>query len=205
MTRLYYIHDPMCSWCWAFRPALTALKAALPPGIEFRQLLGGLAADTNQPMPEEMQHQLQATWRRIQEKLPETRFNFDFWRDNQPRRTTYPACRAVVAARRLEPDSEEAMILAIQEAYYLQAQNPSDDVVLTRLAEGIGLADAAFARLLNDTETHSALQREIELASSMGARSFPSLVLQQGTGYWPVAVDYLSIDPMLQTLDLLLE
>jgi hypothetical protein len=37
-------------------------------GTATRQLLGGLAADSDEPMPEEMRQQLQATWRRIQAK-----------------------------------------------------------------------------------------------------------------------------------------
>jgi putative protein-disulfide isomerase len=97
----------MCSWCWAFRPTLLKLREALPAGIEFEQLLGGLA--------------------------PDTQFNFDFWHQTQPRRATYPACRAVLAARRLNPAMENPMILAIQQAYYLQARNPSDDALLIQL------------------------------------------------------------------------
>ncbi|MEJ2593423.1 MAG: DsbA family protein, partial [Candidatus Thiodiazotropha sp.] len=78
MAHLYYIHDPMCSWCWAFRPAFADLLRRLPEGMTHSRLLGGLAPDSDQPMSEEMRAGLQATWRRIQEKLPETRFNFDF-------------------------------------------------------------------------------------------------------------------------------
>lgn len=205
MTTLFYIHDPMCSWCWAFRPTLSKLRQSLPDGIEFRQLLGGLAADSDQPMPKEMQLQIQATWRRIQEKLPETRFNFDFWRLNQPRRSTYPACRAVIAARLLSADQQDSMTLAIQEAYYLHAKNPSDDGVLIQIAHTIGLGGKAFADLFISGQTVKLLEREIQEARKMGVRSFPSLILQQGKGFWPVAVDYSNTAPMLDTLELLIE
>lgn len=205
MTHLYYIHDPMCSWCWAFRPALADLLRRLPQGMTHSRLLGGLAPDSDQPMPEAMRESLQATWRRIQQKLPQTRFNFDFWSLNTPRRSTYPACRAVIAVRQLDAGKDEAMTLAIQQAYYLQARNPSDDATLVELAGEIGLDRAAFKAILESPLTHQALLAEIEQTARMGARSFPSLVLRDGQGYWPVAVDYQSADTMLESIAMVLD
>jgi putative protein-disulfide isomerase len=205
MPTLYYVHDPMCSWCWAFRPTLLKLREALSEGIEYRQLLGGLAPDTDQPMDPALQQQLQETWRRIQQKLPATSFNFDFWVKAQPRRATYPACRGVIAARRHDPAMENPMILAIQQAYYLHSQNPSDDAVLIQLANEIGLPGERFAELLQNPQTQTLLEDEIEQARHMGARSFPSLVLQQGMGYWPIPVDYHSVDNILETLAMVLD
>ena len=43
---LYYIHDPMCSWCWAYRPTLMQLRENLPDDIRWQNVLGGLAPDT---------------------------------------------------------------------------------------------------------------------------------------------------------------
>ena len=102
-TTVYYVHDPMCSWCWGFSPALGELLAGLPAGVEVRRLLGGLAADSELPMGSAMRERLQDTWRNIQRRVPGTRFNFDFWTSCSPRRSTWPACRAVIAARRQDP------------------------------------------------------------------------------------------------------
>ncbi|MCU7845712.1 MAG: DsbA family protein [Candidatus Thiodiazotropha sp. (ex Monitilora ramsayi)] len=200
MTHLIYIHDPMCSWCWAFRPVLEELLARLPNGMSYSRLLGGLAPDTDQPMPEELRNTLQATWRRIQEKLPETRFNFDFWTLNTPRRSTYPACRAVIAARDLDAAKEEPMILAIQQAYYLQARNPSDEETLIALAGEIGLDAIEFERTLQSQVAQQTLETEIAQATRLGVRSFPSLILQQDKSAWPVAVDYKAADNILNTI-----
>ncbi len=89
--------------------------------LPVQYILGGLAPDTQDPMPQEMQ-----TWLKIQQTIPGAGFNLDFWTTCQPRRSTYPACRAVIATRHQQPALEAAMILAVQEAYYLNASNPSD-------------------------------------------------------------------------------
>ncbi|WP_370690724.1 hypothetical protein [Methylicorpusculum sp.] len=98
----------------------------LPGNMVTKRMLGGLAPDTDQPMPAEMQVKLKGIWQKIQQTLPGTAFNFDFWTVCTPRRSTYAACRAVIAARNQDFSKEEAMILAIQQAYYLDAKNPAD-------------------------------------------------------------------------------
>ena len=141
-ARLHYVHDPMCSWCWAFRPVLDVLRESLPPAVPLVHVLGGLAPDTDEPMPPDLRAALEGTWRRIEAHVPGTRFDYRFWREATPRRATFRACRAVIAVRRQDPTLERAMIDAIQRAYYLEARNPSDRDVLIDLADGLG-ADAA--------------------------------------------------------------
>ena len=48
---LYYIHDPMCSWCWAFKPTWQKILTSLPQNLTIEYLLGGLAPDNDNPMP----------------------------------------------------------------------------------------------------------------------------------------------------------
>jgi putative protein-disulfide isomerase len=195
----------MCSWCWGFRPNFENLCKQLPAGLSVNRLLGGLAPDNDQPMPAELQSKLQDTWRRIQTRIPGTRFNFNFWRDCHPRRSTWPACRAVVVARQSDPSLESPMIEAIQRAYYLEARNPSDADTLAALASQLGLDAVDFAIRLDAAETHDILEQEITQARRMGADSFPSLRLQIDQSFWPVPVDYTEVRPMLETIQSLLE
>ncbi len=197
---LHYIHDPMCSWCWAFQPVWKTLKQALPRSIEIHNSLGGLAADTTEPMSLELQQKLQSIWRHIQQKVPQTEFNFDFWHLNQPRRSTYPSCRAVIAARNQGLEYEETMILAIQQAYYLKAQNPSDNNTLVSLANEIGLNASEFERQLKQPETEQQLKQELAFNQSIQATSFPSLVLEYKGVFHDIPIDYRHIDSMLNSI-----
>ena len=187
---LYYVHDPMCSWCWAFKPTWVKIKSGLSNSILTQRLLGGLAADNQDKMPDELQHFLQQTWLKIMQVVPGTQFNFDFWHLCEPRRSTWPACRAVIAARQLDAESEEAMIEAIQKAYYLNAENPSNDSTLIKLAIQIGLDENEFAQRLHCPETQRTLSNEIQQASALGAEGFPSLILEEDGRHQRIAYDY---------------
>lgn len=87
---LYYVHDPMCSWCWGFTRVLNELLEKLPDDIQVIRLLCGLAPDTDSPMSPSMQNQIKSNWTRIEDSIPGVKFNYDFWRNNTPRRSTYP-------------------------------------------------------------------------------------------------------------------
>ena len=187
---LYYIHDPMCSWCWGFRPVLEQVKQSLPDSIEIRYVLGGLAADTDLPMPQKMQNTIRETWKRIQHEIPGTEFNYDFWKRCRPRRSTYPACRAIIACRKQQPHLEGEMLLLIQQAYYLQAKNPSDLDVLLSLAEQLGLNTQQFSDDIESEVCQNALLKEIEFCRDINISSFPSLVLKQGKSYTSLDIDY---------------
>jgi putative protein-disulfide isomerase len=196
-SNLYYVHDPMCSWCWAFRPVYAQIIDALPVQVKVRTLLGGLAPDSDEPMPQEMKVFLEATWKKIAERVPGTRFNLDFWAQCQPRRSTYPACRAVIAARLQGDKYEPAMIKAIQEAYYLRAMNPSDVETLVMLASELGLNREVFALALNNSETQQQLEQEIALGRSIGAEGFPSLILESAGSYHRLRYSYTDPAPVL--------
>ena len=61
-NKLVYVHDPMCSWCWGYAPSWHKLKAALESKLVVEYKVGGLAPDSQYPMPQNMQDMLQNTW-----------------------------------------------------------------------------------------------------------------------------------------------
>ncbi|WP_062264144.1 DsbA family protein [Endozoicomonas arenosclerae] len=195
---LIYLHDPMCSWCWGFKPTWEKVKSSLPEGISYINIMGGLAPDSHEPMPDATRQMIRSTWLKIQQQLG-TQFNFDFWEKCQPRRSTYPACRAVLAAA--EQGAEEAMILAIQEGYYLQAKNPSDIDALVGFANDLGLDTELFKQQMVSDEINTSLQEHIQLYQQLPARGFPSLVLLKGDNAIPLTLDYQSPDRILAEIN----
>ncbi len=194
---LYYFHDPMCSWCWGFAASWKKLQQQLPATVQVKRVLGGLAADTDAVMPDWQQQQIRNNWVQIEKTIPGIRFNFDFWEKNVPRRSTYAACRAVIAARQQGETYELRMTEAIQQAYYQDAKNPSDDAVLLALAEPCGLQYRQFERDFYSLLTVRQLQQEIAMSREMFVESFPTLLLQHDNTVHPVNIDYCKAEPML--------
>ncbi|PAJ73950.1 DsbA family protein [Pseudoalteromonas sp. NBT06-2] len=184
---LYYVYDPMCSWCWGYKNVWDKLRQVLAPFINIDYMVGGLAPDSDVTMSKKMQEFLQSTWKKIETEIG-TQFNHEFWNVCTPRRSTYPACRAVIIAR--EYQLEQQMLDAIQKAYYLNAKNPSDNAVLISLAKELGIDEREFTNKLVSKTVNNFLIDEIALIQKMPVQGFPSLILLHHGQYHQIPINY---------------
>ena len=198
---LIYVHDPMCSWCWGFESTRKIIFETVADRMQIRRMVGGLAPDSDQPMPDSMRLMLQQTWQRIEQSIPGTRFNYAFWDECSPRRSTYPANRAVIAAREQGESFDPLMTARIQQAYYLEAKNPSDNSVLVELAADIGLDVERFAESLESDALQQQLLAEIESTRAMGINSFPSLAVHRDGILRHIGLSYTDPEAMLSQIE----
>jgi len=198
-TQLYYVADPMCSWCWGFRPVLEAVADVIPDEVSIRYVMGGLARDTEETMSKETREYVQNQWRLVAERT-RARFNWDFWEHCEPKRSTYPACRAVLAAGMQQPGGVQAMFGAIQQAYYLDARNPSEQETLIQLAGEIGLDKKRFSNDIASQATEDLLRKDFDLRRSLHADKFPALLLEYNDDLFWLAYGYEEEEPVVELL-----
>ncbi len=198
LATLYYIHDPMCSWCYAFKPMLDDIKTKLSKEINLVYVCGGLAKHTDEPMPKDQQEKIKSIWKQIEQEVG-VRFNYDFWDKNTPHRATYLACQALILAR--QHNKEEAMLEARRKAYYQRALNPSKSEVLVKLAHEIGLDKKHFETHLNTQETQELLENDLNLRRKLGVRVFPTLLLKYKKESYPITIDFKESSKMLEQIE----
>lgn len=171
--QLIYVLDPMCAWCYGFAPELEEFLKK-HPSVEIEYIMGGLAPDNDEPMGEDLRQAISSYWYEIEKKTQVT-FNHDYWKLNTPYRSTYPACRAVIAAEVLKEKNTVQMIKAIQSAYYKEAKNPSLEQTLIECAKSIGLDESEFKRTLHSKEIENQFRQQLILSHQLQASSFPTL------------------------------
>ncbi|MEL6447199.1 MAG: DsbA family protein [Pseudomonadota bacterium] len=187
--RFLYVMDPMCGWCYAFQPELEGFLAR-HPSAEVDWIMGGLAPDTNEPMDDALKQTIASYWHKI-EAVSQVTFNHDFWERNTPYRSTYAACRAVIAAERLRKVSSASMVKSIQSAYYQHAKNPSLEDTLVACASDIGFDAAQFLGALRSDDTEQLFQQHLSVVHQLQVTGFPALFLtdEQNRAY-PLAVGF---------------
>jgi len=195
---LYHVHDPMCSWCYAFKPTLDEIRKNLKDNIKLVHVVGGLAKHSDEPMPQEQRVTIENIWKQIEKEVG-TKFNYDFWKNCEPRRSTYLSCQATMLAR--YEGKEDEMIEAIQKAYYQKAMNPSDASTLIQLAKEIGLDDKKFEEDLKSEKIENDLQEELNLRRSLYVRTFPSLILKYKKELYPINIKYNNPQDMLEQIN----
>ena len=198
MSILFYIIDPMCSWCYAFSPTWQKILDNLPKDIKVVYIQGGLAPTNADTMPQDMQIMLQNTWKQIHEQVGTT-FNFDFWTNCTPRRSTYLSCQSSIAAR--IQGKEYEMISAIQKQYYLNAKNPSNRDTLEEAAKMINLDMDKFNKDLESEVIISKFNDDLKMKNKLKVNSFPSLILKYKNNYFPIQIEYNNNEVMLDRIN----
>ena len=190
----------MCSWCYAFDAVLTQVVADIPESIKVEKILGGLAPDSMEVMSTSMAAMIESNWRKIEQTVVGVRFNFDFWKVNQAMRSTYPSCRAVLAAKKQAAHFEDKMIAQIQSAYYQNAENPSLDSVLIKCAKQIGLNDQVFESDYGSELINELLLQQIQFSRSIAVSTYPSLCLEIEQNILPIMIDYNNADYIVEQI-----
>ena len=188
---IYCVVDPMCSWCWGFAPVWREFVSEIPESVAVVDLMGGLAPDNEAPMDSAMRQYVQDAWGAVKARTG-AEFNFEFWNKCEPKRSTYPACRAVIAAGEQASGARSLMYDAIQRAYFLEARNPSDAEALECVAGEIGLDRKQFSEDLGSDHINRIFQLELESVAKLGVSGFPTIVVKRESPGEPARYDLLT-------------
>ncbi|NNG05614.1 MAG: DsbA family protein [Inquilinus sp.] len=188
--QLIYFADPMCSWCWGFSPAIETVAARFGERLPVRLILGGLRPGTTEIMDDAARRMIRGHWEHVREASGQP-FDFAFFEREGFVYDTEPACRAVVAARRLDPARAMPLLKRLHHAFYAENADVTDRDVLCGLAESIGLDRAAFAEAYDSGETLTETRTDFAIAYNAGITGFPTLIVgSEAEGFAAVSRGY---------------
>lgn len=177
-TRLIYVMDPMCSWCWGFAPVAAALAAqAEAHGIRMHLVVGGLRRE-RMAMDTAGRERTLGYWRAVHEASGQP-FDLDGGLPEGLVYDTEPACRALVAARSFDEQLAWPLAKRIQQAFYAERCDVTRPQRLADLAEAVGIARGDFADRFVSQAIRDATEADFEWARNLGIAGFPTLLAEQ--------------------------
>ncbi len=193
-ARLLYVMDPMCSWCWGFAPVLDALATqAQAAGVPLHLVAGGLRAGNGVALEPTTQRYILEHWQAVAQATGQP-FKFDGALPEGFVYDTEPACRALVAARFLDPASVWPLVKRIQQAFYAEGRDVTQASVLVELAEAAGLPRIEFAAAFDSAEQHAATAADFTWVQDLGIAGFPTVLAERNgqlalltNGYQPLS------------------
>jgi putative protein-disulfide isomerase len=195
---LIHVADPMCSWCYAFRPELERIRG--DTGLDVRLVMGGLYVGGRVVnLDAAMRAYLRETWHRVSDLSNQAvAFGLTDW----PEWTydTGPACRAVVAMRMVAPEHALAYFERLQAVFYAQNLDLTNTDVLVDVASAFECDTEGFESLLAQEDLANA---DFAEARALGAAGFPLLLLDTGKDRIPVSVGFNRADRILRTIEVL--
>ncbi|SNR91214.1 putative protein-disulfide isomerase [Pseudomonas segetis] len=199
-TRLLYVMDPMCSWCWGFAPVFQSLaEQAQAQGVELHLIAGGLRTGNGAALDNSTRNYILEHWRAVADATGQP-FSFDGALPDGFVYNTEPACRALVTARSLDPQSTWPLVKLIQQAFYAEGRDVTQASVLVELAEEAGLPRIVFAEAFDSVEQQAATADDFTWVQDLGIAGFPTLLAERDgqlalvtNGYQPLD----SLSPLL--------
>ncbi len=178
-ARLLYVMDPMCSWCWGFAPVAEALvQQAQAAGVALHLVVGGLRTGSGASLEPSTRRYILEHWQAVEKSTGQT-FRFDGALPDGFVYDTEPACRAIVAARSLDPQIAWDLVKLIQKAFYLEGRDVTQASVLVELAEQAGLPRIVFAEAFDSAEQFTATAADFSWVQDLGIAGFPTLLAER--------------------------
>lgn len=196
---LRYFGDPMCSWCWGLKPVLEQVDREYPE-LKRITVMGGLRGGREVPMTDGLAGMIQQAWLRIEETTGQS-FNHTLWDSKRPLATTWPACRAVIAARQLDPVREWPYMVGMFQAYFTRALDPSQRATHLTVAAEQGFDPEEFSVALEAPAVEEALQEDLRTTQRFGVTGFPSVVLTVADQHYLVAPGYQPIEAVRKAIN----
>lgn len=202
---IIYVGDPMCSWCWGISPALHQLELrAAQDGIPFRIVVGGLRPGGGDPWNEQFQNFLKHHWAEVNERSGQP-FGYTLFDRPSFNYDTEPSCRAVVAARQMDPSSEHRFFELVQHYFYVRNEDPTQAAFYRPICEQLGLDYDTFLQLFQSSELREATQAEFNMNRQWGVRGYPTVLLRKDNQLHLLARGYASYEQMWAQLGAALE
>ena len=193
-SRLLYVMDPMCSWCWGFAPVIeTLVEQAAAADVPLQIVVGGLRRD-QVAVDAAARVRYLGYWQAVNASTGQL---FDFER-GLPEGMVYdtePACRALVTARNLDAQSAWTLLKLIQQAFYTEGADVTQASVLVQLAEQAGIPRIEFAEAFDSQAMEDATAADFTWVQDLGIAGFPTLLAERDSqlalltnGYQPLEV-----------------
>ena len=197
---LWYVADPMCSWCWGFSLVIETLRDEYRERMKIALVLGGLRPGETAPMTAAGREEILHHWREVHARTGQA-FRFDNALPQGSVYDTEPASRAVVTVGGLDPALIFPLFKAIQSAFYAEGRDVTQPGVLADLAAELGVDAAAFLPAFDSDAARAKTQAHFRQARQAGVRGFPALILQQDAQLLPVSNGCQPLDTVRAAID----
>ncbi len=177
--QVLYFTDPVCSTCWIIQPLLRKLQLEYGKYLEIKYCMGGLLPSWegyNRGMIKQPSDAAKH-WEDVckQYEIP---LDGDVWFED-PLPSSYPPSIAFKAAQMQDNDKAILFLRRIKEMLFLEKKNIIKWEYLEKAAFETGL-DSARLRRDFDGQAQELFRADLELASDLSIRVFPTLIFSDG-------------------------
>ena len=197
---IFYIGDPMCSWCWGISPQVNALERyATQEHIKFNLIMGGLRPGGGQEWNTPFKDYLKHHWQAVSKKSGQP-FNLSLFEKEAFNYDTEPGCRAVITVRTIAPKKTLAFYELVQYYFYTKTKDPKQVAFYKIICEKLDIDFKVFSDAFTSDTLKDATQADFRKSRALGIRGFPSIVYRQKDKLYTIASGYTDFETLKKTI-----
>ena len=197
---LWYIADPMCSWCWGFAPIVKEIRLKYSEHLKIELVMGGLRPGTKLPMSSGQRTEILSHWKAIYGRTGQP-FSFEGAMPEGFVYDTEPSCRAIVAMALINPELVFPLLESIQFSFYVEQKDVTNSRILAQLADKIGVDTDSYLQVFESDKAKNKVSDHFNKVRRWGVNSFPTVAVQNEEGYSILNRGYCSLDTLSQKID----
>jgi putative protein-disulfide isomerase len=204
-VEIIYVGDPMCSGAGgSLQPYMNWNNGRNSVESLFGLWWVGLRPGGGDEWNEQFTSFLQHHWEEIHQRSGQP-FNYELLQRDSFNYDTEPSCRAVVAARTLDPNAEHLFFELVQHHFYVQNQDPNQVNFYAPICTKLDLDFDAFKALFESEEIKKRTQSEFAINRQWGVRGYPTVLLQKQDQLHLLARGYASSEEMWERLGIVFD
>ena len=200
---LFYIGDPMCSWCYGMSDILKDTQEyCAKNGIKFQTIVAGLRASGQVLWDKRFKGFLKHEWTNISNKTGK-KFSFEILDLLNFDYDTTPACKAVLISKILSFNNSKIVLeffSKIQEKFYANSQDTKKLEFYKEICEDLSLDFEEFSKLFKDKSLDKKLHNEFIFGRNLSS-SFPSLILVNKKQKVNISIGYSSLEDVISRIN----
>ena len=196
---LWYIADPMCSWCWGFAPIIKEIRLNYSKNLKIELMMGGLRSG-KLAMASGQRAKILNHWKAVNERTGQP-FSFEGAMPEGFIYDTEPSCRGIVAMSLINPSLVFTLLESMQFGFYVEQKDVTNPKILAQLAGKIGVDMDLYLQAFESDEVKNKVSNHFDKVRQWGVNSFPTIAVQNAAGYSVLNRGYCLPDELFQKID----
>lgn len=197
-TRLIYVTDPLCLWCYGISSIVEEFYQGLPLSLVTETINGGLfIAEHAKHCDKNFRDYLKQAAKQVT-KLSGKKFGTKFWELLEKPGFMYntePSAKASVTVKHLAGDKAMLSFMhAIQLAFFVEGKNVMQAKVLASIAGEFGVKSRDFLEFYLSEQCANLTKQEYAETKQLGIQGFPALLYLKGRQGYKLSVGFSTLE-----------
>ena len=207
-SKIYYVYDALCGWCYGMRPVMQQLYANYKDTLDFEVLSGGMIRGANVRPISGMADYIRQVAPRLEEttgvQLTKT-YHEQILDKGTYLSNSEPPAIALSILKEQAPEQQVPLAGAIQKTHFVEGKDLNEVETYLPVATAFGMAAEDFRAKFEDAAYKAKAEQEFKHVQAWGIQGFPAVVLEKGGKLYLLANGYQPYEQLSATIEQVLE